>query len=444
MRERLHERWSEQVRNDPEAVAAIDAETGVAWSRSELAGAATAWREQIGKSVRGGDRVLVAQPNSLDWLAAFLALQEARAVPAALDSGEPQAVQISTAQAIGAKWLLSGDTLRELETGRFSRAGEACLIKLTSGTTGLPRALPFTHGQMLADGRQICSTMGIRPVDRNLALIPFGHSYGLGNLVVPLIAQGTPVVIVRSSLPHVLEQAIAAHGVTVFPAVPVVLRALIRAGVDPECLRSLRLVISAGAPLDAETAEGFRAKFGVSVQGFYGSSETGGICFDRTGAASLGARSVGTPLDGVSLVFRGGGRFSVISAAVKSPGRFSPADRGSLNEFGELVLLGRTGRTVKLAGRRVDLSEIERTLVSHPAITEAFVATHPTKADALAAAVVSSLGAADLRRYIRTRLAAWKVPDRLLVLPQFPVTARGKPDLRQLRSLLARPTPAGG
>ena len=49
----------------------------------------------------------------------------------------------------------------------------------------------ITDAQMLADGRQICATMGIRPGDLNLGLIPFGHSYGLGNLVVPLLTQSS-------------------------------------------------------------------------------------------------------------------------------------------------------------------------------------------------------------------------------------------------------------
>ena len=53
------------------------------------------------------------------------------------------------------------------------------LIKLTSGTTGTPRALHFTAGQLLADARQVTSTMGLTEHDLNYALIPFGHSYGL-------------------------------------------------------------------------------------------------------------------------------------------------------------------------------------------------------------------------------------------------------------------------
>ena len=68
-----------------------------------------------------------------------------------------------------------------------ARRVQPVLVKLTSGSTGQPRALPFIDAHMLADGSQICAGMDIRATDLNLAIIPFGHSYGLGTLVLPLL-----------------------------------------------------------------------------------------------------------------------------------------------------------------------------------------------------------------------------------------------------------------
>ena len=68
-----------------------------------------------------------------------------------------------------------------------------CCIKLTSGTTGELKPILCSASNLVADGKQIIRTMGIRPADRNLAVIPLGHSYGLGNLVMPLLLQGTSV-----------------------------------------------------------------------------------------------------------------------------------------------------------------------------------------------------------------------------------------------------------
>ncbi len=436
MHERLEHGWAELARRDPDAVAVIDAATDAVATRRALSEGAAAWRSGEGSVVRRGDRVVLAAPNSARWLEVFLALLEVGAVPAALDPGEPEESQLAVAGAIGARWLWTPAGLRALPARRRrTRPGE-CLIKLTSGTTGRPRAHRFTHAQMIADGRQICRAMGIAPEDRNLALIPLGHSYGLGNLVVPLFDQGTPLVIAGSALPHALAADIERHRPTVFPAVPVILRALARADVSAFSLRSLRLVISAGAVLEAEVAAAFHEKFGRKVHGFYGSSETGGMCYDRAGDASLEGRSVGAPLEGVRLAFRRGGRFWIESAAARSPGRHSPADRGEMNAFGELVLRSRAGRAIKLGGRRVELGEIEAALRRLEGVSEAFATAHPRKPDAIAAAVVSTRPAVELRRMLRGTLAPWKIPDRLLVLPEFPATARGKIDQRRLRALL--------
>ena len=152
---------------------------------------------------------------------------------------------------------------------------------------------------MEADGRQICTSMGIGPDDANLAAIPLGYSYGLGSLVIPLITQGTRVVCISSALPHAIAADASRFGPTVFPAVPPLLRALVESDVPRRPFASVRVVISAGSPLAPDVARSFADKFGVRVHGFYGSSETGGIAFDATGEATLEGRSVGTPLGGV-------------------------------------------------------------------------------------------------------------------------------------------------
>lgn len=441
MSERLDQLWAATVRRDPTASALIDGASGRVWTRAELAAGAAAWCAALPGSVAAAlarRRVAIVAPNSAEWLHVFLGLLSASAIPCALDGAEPADAQRATAAGLGTAWLWRDGRLEPLAPERRrERRGDWCLIKLTSGSTGRPRALVFTHAQMIADGRQVCATMGIGPGDVNAAVIPFGHSYGLGNLIVPLLVQGTAIVCVSSPLPQVLAAEIARTRATVFPAVPALLRALVRSDLSAEALASVRLVISAGAPLPAETAVAFAEKFGRRVQSFYGSSETGGIAFDRTGEATLAGRSVGQPLEGVRITFQHDNRFTVESAAVVSKGIHRPADRAELNREGEIVLLGRTGRLVKIAGRRVDLAEIEAALRATPGVRDAYAMAHPTRGDALAAAVISELAPAELRARLSARVAAWKIPERLRVLPEFPLTARGKPDTRKLRALLA-------
>ena len=427
--------WIRLVRAAPRARAVIEAAGEKVFSRADLSARAEAWRAARTEHLNG-QRVVFALPNSAAWFEVFLGLLQAGALPAALDPSEPLLAQRELARAIGATWLYFDGRLEKISAPRRPRRHDICLLKITSGSTGAPCALPFTHAQMLADGRQICRTMGIGPGDLSLAVIPLGHSYGLGNLVMPLLAQGTPLVCASAPLPHALAADCKRWRPTVFPAVPALLRALAASDIATDALGSLRLVISAGSPLPEETAQAFFARTGLSPHAFYGTSETGGITFDRDGEATRLGRSVGTPLKGVWLRFARGRRFSVVSEAVAGRGSHSPADRAVLNEEGELVLLGRTGRMVKIAGRRLDLTELETALRRVPGVRDAFAAPHPALAGELAAAVATDLSAGAVRSLLRERLAAWKIPHRLMVLPVFPLTARGKTDRPALQKLL--------
>ena len=374
---------------------------------------------------------------------ADVGLLEAGAVPVPIDPSEPEAAQYEAARCAGATHFLRGGGFERVPGSRHrGQVRSQCLVKLTSGSTGRPKALAASFAQMEADGRQICATMGIRPGDSNLATIPLGYSYGLGNLVVPLLLQGTRVICASSPLPHALAADALRHRPTLFPTVPPILRALAASDLPKGCFSSVRQVISAGSPLDPRVAQAFHSRFGVRVHGFYGTSETGGIAYDRTGEATSEGRSVGTALQGVKLHVDARGCLRVRSRAVLGRGVFGPADRVAVNAQGELVLLGRADRTVKVAGRRVDLAEVERILRSLDDVTDCFVDTLGGADAAIVAAVAGSGSPASIRRALRPRLASWKVPGRILVFGAFPVTARGKTDVAALRQALSAPRTA--
>jgi acyl-CoA synthetase (AMP-forming)/AMP-acid ligase II len=446
----LHSAWQATVSSAPHTRALIDAATGQVFSRADLGTQATSLAETFRAAQPNLARrwVVFSRPNGADWLATFLALSELGAVPVPLDPSESPASQRTLAEAARADFLLTADNQLQpvASTKRRRAAQDIAVVKLTSGSTGTPRALAFTAGQMLADGRAICASMGVRPDDLNLGLIPFGHSYGLGNLVLPLIAQGTAIVTVSAPLHHAIADDCLRWQPTVFPAVPAILRVLTLTDVPVEALHSLRAIISAGSALPADTARAFFEKFGKRIHGFYGSSETGGITYDRTGDATLDGRSVGTPLDGVTLRFDRARRFTVTSPAVfthgnhrRSPdglGFHTPADLAELNAHGELVLLGRTGRMVKIASRRLDLTALEQELKKLPDIRDAYAALHPERPEELACVLATDLPPLAARALVHRSLAAWKIPKRLVVLKDFPLTARGKIDTKALRDTL--------
>ena len=383
-----------------------------------------------------GRRVGLAEANGAPWFAAFIALLKRKAVPVLLDASDSAEKTIETAASLGAVGAWTHATWTPTGVSPRPRR-ERGLVKSTSGSTGLSRGFRFTDAQMLADGRQICEGMGIRTDDVNLAVIPLGHSYGLGNLVIPLLAQGTACVCVPTPLPGALADACRRHKPTVFPAVPILLKALCKSLEEPADFSSLRLVISAGSPIRPEDAKAFHARFGRPVHVFYGSSETGGISYDASGTAAETGRSVGTALPGVSLREHPGRQLEVRSSAVMGKGGHRPADQVQLTSAGELVLLGRRGRMAKIGGRRLDLAGLEAELQRIPGIRTVVVEPHPSRDDCLAAILATNLGLAEVKEAIAAHLPSWKIPSRIKIVSELPVTPRGKVDRAQVRQLLS-------
>jgi len=444
MSHELLESWKLTVRRHGPRPAVTDAATGRVTTFRELDERAQAWLATHAASVAGlqGRTVVFALPNGAVWLELFAALLHAGAVAVPLDAGEPPAAQAAIAAAIRAGFHWDGIRLWPLAPARRYREPSLCLVKLTSGSTGRPRPLLFTAAQMLADGRQVAQTMGITRRDVNYAIIPLGHSYGLGNLTIPLLAQGVSLVVGSAALPQVIASEFARWRPTVLPGVPPIFRGLTLAQIEPASLASLRLAISAGALLPPEVAQAFAARFGQRIHGFYGSSETGGISYDRTGAATLTGRGVGRAMQGVRLTALPGQRLQVGSPAVFTRGNrrrvaglgaWTPADRAVLTPRGEVALLGRRGTLVKIAGRRVNLAEIAARLQRLPGVRDVWVGTGPGPEPALGAALATALSRADIQAALRADLAPWKRPRHWLLVAELPLTARGKTDTEALR-----------
>ena len=332
----------------------------------------------------------------------------------------------------------------------------ACLVRLTSGTAGEPQAVVCTARQLVADGRAILRAMGIRRDDLTIGAIPAGHAYGFGNLVLPLILQGSPLLLLGRPLPALLARVFRMRRPTVFPAVPYLLDLLAR---QPGARAGgLRLCISAGAPLPRSVAKAFFARFGIPVRNFFGASETGGIAFDGSPMGDAPEGCVGRLLPGVRVSMeptrigglpRGQGRIIVRGPAVAagyaprpSPdlglGRFRSQDLGWLDEKGRLHLRGRLSERANVSGRKVHPAEVERCLLEIPGVTEAVVLALP---DALRGHRLEAWVAADgsldsdLRLGMARRLPAHKLPRLIHFVRALPRTERGKIDRRRLAGL---------
>jgi acyl-CoA synthetase (AMP-forming)/AMP-acid ligase II len=323
------------------------------------------------------------------------------------------------------------------------------LLKLTSGTTAAPRAIRFRSEQLVVDCEQICDTMGVTEHDLNFAVIPLSHSYGFSNVVTAMIIRGVPFVVSRDRMPRAVLDDLARTNATVFPGMPVFYQAFCEMNDLPK-LPALRLGISAGAPLPLRVALKFREKFGLPIHSFYGSSECGGICYDRE-AALREEGFVGAPIDGVRLEFldanAASSQVAVTSRAAGDgylpepddeklrTGRFVPDDL--LLPCGNgFQITGRVSDVINVAGKKVNPAEIEAVLLQFGGIREAvaFGRQSVLRNEEVAACVVAEkpVTEKELLDFCRTRLSGWQVPKRIIFLPELPRSERGKISRRTL------------
>ena len=323
------------------------------------------------------------------------------------------------------------------------------LLKLTSGTTAAPRAIRFRSEQLVADCVQICDTMGIGPDDLNFGVIPLSHSYGFSNLVTPLLVRAVPLVVSRDRMPRALLDDLERTGATVFPGMPVFYQAFCEMEHAPE-LPKLRLCISAGAPLLLEVAKKFREKFQRSIHSFYGSSECGGICYDRE-ARLEEPGFVGPPMSGVKLEMlepaapaslvrvhsaaAGDGYFPEPDEEKLGRGFFLPDDLLSASGGG-FRIVGRVSDVINVAGKKVNPAEVEAELLRFEGVRAAVVfgLSSTLRNEEVAACVVAgeAVRETELLEFCRGRLSGWQVPKRIFFLPEIPVNERGKISRREL------------
>jgi len=415
-------------------------------------------------------------PNGPAFLAGLLAQRRSGLATLLLDPAAPEVEARRVATELGADatlicrtgWPQSRD---DWSLARFPRPdtptprpiGQS-IVKVTSGSTGRPRGVAASAECLVADEEGLFSTMGLREDDRILAAIPMGHSYGLSSAVLPALVRGLVLVVPSGPNPLAPLDAARSLGATFFPTVPAYLSGIVRLERPELWPRSLRLVISAGAPLSPAVAAAFREAHGQAVHSFYGASECGGICYDRDGGAAERG-TVGTPVDGVRVSLEpaagmdgGEGAVIVESAAtalsyVPDPdpqlgaGRFRAGDRAAWLD-GELQLRGRIDDLINVRGKKVDPGEVERILTQLEGVREAAVFGVPSPVDggqtvrAVVACRPGGLTRQQVLVFCRARLAEHKVPRSVRLVGELPRTDRGKID-RQALLFVADDSAAG-
>jgi long-chain acyl-CoA synthetase len=458
----LLQAWEKTLRTNQDRAAILEPRGKSLRTFGEIEEESHLFESSLLKTVSPGSVIAIQIGNHPTWPSLLLAALRSRLITLPLDQTITErerdvaltvcqvAALIESANASDLSSRPESVTLRSLPPEPVHwESNPPVLLKLTSGTTAAPRAIRFQSDQLLTDCTQICETMGIDSNDLNFAVVPLSHSYGFSSLITPLIAHGIAMVLSGDRMPRAVLQDLAQSGTTVFPGMPLFYQAFSDLNDLPRLPR-LRLCISAGAPLPLETARKFRSKAQLSIHSFYGSSECGGICYDRE-ALLLEEGFVGQPLEGVALeqldpdasatrvqvrtTAAGDGYFPEPDSERLGRGRFIPDDLLATAEGGFRVV-GRISDLINVAGRKVNPAEIEVELLRFAGVRAAVVFGRQSKQrnEEVAACVViePNILETDLLDYCRCRLSGWQVPKQIFFVDQIPTNERGKVNRREL------------
>ena len=349
----------------------------------------------------------------------------------------------------------NGDSPRFLETGTVPviAAERRAMILYTSGTTGKPKGVVMTHGNIAAQMASLIEAWEWTSEDRALSVLPLHHVHGLINVVGCALAAGASCEILPQFETEPTWERLASGDVTVFSAVPTIYHRLIASwnaappGVQrmrSEGARRVRLMMSGSAALPRMILDRWREITGHTLLERYGMTELG-MALSNPLHGERRPGLVGTPLPGVEvrmvddeLEVRGPGVFREYwqrpreTAEAFHDGWFRTGDVAGI-EDGAYRLLGRRSvDIIKTGGFKVSALEIEEALREHPSIGDCSVTAAPDEewGERIEATVELRTGCdltlAELQEWSRSRLARYKIPRRLYITTALPRNAMGK------------------
>ncbi|MEU9344866.1 AMP-binding protein [Streptomyces sp. NPDC048278] len=435
-----------------------------------------------GQGVGPGDRVVLALPDGIAWAVAFLAIARLGAVAVPVNPELPTADHAFMAADTEAVLCLTGPGLEDRFARRVRLGADQLLalapaaapapahpvgadsplyVQYTSGTTGRPKGVVHTHAHPAAYhdliGRRL---LGITEDDVTLSVSGLYFAYGFGNaFVFPLFSGSSAVLADRRPNPATVDELIARHRVTLLYSVPSAYAALVadRGTGHQGCFASVRAAVSAGEGLPDGLGDRVTELLGAPVLEQIGSTEAG-HAFCANGLSHNHPGTVGRPVPGFEVELRDRDGRPVpdghegelwVRGPTVTPGYLNRPedtartlvdgwlathDRAVRESDGAYRHLGRSDDMEMVGGITVSPLEVEAVLRTHPGVREVAVAAVPdgTGTGRLRAFVVPAVVPApdglpdELLTLARQRLAAFKVPRSVSLLPSLPRTSSGK------------------
>lgn len=377
----------------------------------------------------------------------------------------------------------AGDRFRHLEalnatpegsaragSTRLATPEEDFLLIYTSGSTGVPKAVMLSQAAQVAAPIALRQMWDITPGHRVLVALPLGFLYGLSTACAVALQAGAEVVLLNRFHPARVLEAMIEHQVDYFQGVPTMYSMMLEYCEQRDLvfdLAGIRVLVSAGAPLAAETMARFRNRFGKHIDNYYAMTEATPI-FGRypTDPAPVPEAAIGkaAPLADVRVLAEDGslcadgeiGELAVRGAATMTrydgapdltaqamqDGFFRSGDLGYRDADGFYYLTGRSKDIIIRGGANIAPAEVEAVLAAHPAVQEVAVIGQPDRilSEVPVAFIVLRHGAqveaGAIKAHAEAHLAEFKVPRHYLFRPSLPQGKTGKIDKAALKAEL--------
>lgn len=348
------------------------------------------------------------------------------------------------------------------------KADDIAVLMYTSGTSGLPKGVLLTYGNLQSDVDSAIEHAQLLHDHVFLGVIPLFHAFGMTAMMLAPLQLGATIIYIARFSPVAALNAIREHKVSLMFGVPSMYAAIARLkDAKPEDFSTIYAMISGGEPLPSALRDAFMKRFNVHVFEGYGLTETSPVIslnvpqnfregsvgravpgaqfkFTDEAGKALGAEEIGEIWVKGPMVMKGYNNLPTETAQALTPdGYFKTGDLGKIDPDGFIFITGRKKDMISVAGEKAYPREIEEVLMANPAVAEAAVVgkKDPSRGEVVAAFVIfkegQTLSADALREFCREHgLAQWKIPRDIQIMTDFPRTPTGKVLKRELSAKL--------